>query len=260
MQLPQYSRRRNEPATTYVKHSNGEHIMNKKSHDRRTFLKSGALLGSAELLSCCTHTAGAAEDATAGDVNIWDVFPKRRAVRNFKPYVVPEKDILKILDAARSAPTSGNQQPWKFLVIRDKGKIDQLKEACIKDALEKFYKPSQTQTKEQFEEKLRSMMHGYFTATVYIIVLTDNNSKYPTYNHWDGPLAAGYLMLAARALGYGTVHVTDSIPDSVTKDVFNIPDHYTRVCITPVGVPAEWPESPPKKDLKEFIAYESLQA
>jgi len=234
--------------------------MNKKSHDRRTFLKSGALLGSAELLSSCAHTTNAAANVTATDGNIWDIFPKRRAVRNFKPDVVPEKDIIRILDAARSAPTSGNQQPWKFLVIRDKDKINQLKETCIKDALERFYKPeSQTQTKEQFEEKLRGMMSGYFTATVYIVVLTDNNSKYPTYNHWDGPLAAGYLMLAARALGYGTVHITDTIPDNVTREVFNIPDHYTRVCITPVGIPAEWPDSPPKKELKEFIAYESLQ-
>jgi hypothetical protein len=37
-----------------------------------------------------------------------------------------------------------------------------------------------------------------------------------------------------------------------------IPDHYTRVCITPLGIPVEWPDSPPKKGLDEFIAYETL--
>ena len=55
--------------------------------------------------------------------DIWTVFQNRRSVRNFKPDSIPQKDILKIIDAARMAPTSGNQQPWKFLVVRDKNKI-----------------------------------------------------------------------------------------------------------------------------------------
>lgn len=54
------------------------------------------------------------------------------------------------------------------------------------------------------------------------------------------------------------MHITDVIPDRVTKTVLRIPDRYTWVCITPVGIPVEWPESPPKKKLEEFIAYESL--
>ncbi len=83
-------------------------------------------------------------------------------------------------------------------------------------------------------------------------------AAYPDYNHWDGPMAAGYLMLAARALGYGTVFITDSIPDEVTRKVLNIPDRYTRVCFTPLGVPGEWPASPKKKFPDDFIAYETL--
>ena len=91
-----------------------------------------------------------------------------------------------------------------------------------------------------------------------IVILTDDQSTYPDYNHWDGPMAAGYLMLAARALGYGTVFITDAISDAITKKVLNIPDRYTRVCITPLGVPVEWPQSPPKKPLEDFIAWETL--
>ena len=90
------------------------------------------------------------------------------------------------------------------------------------------------------------------------MILTDNNSKYPDYNHWDGPLGAGYLMLAARALGYGTVFITDAISVEVTKDVLKIPDSYTRVCITPLGIPYEWPETPDKKSLEEFIVREQF--
>ncbi|MGD1044195.1 MAG: nitroreductase family protein [Bacteroidota bacterium] len=190
--------------------------------------------------------------------NIWDVFKDRRSVRKFTSDSIPEADILKIIDAARMAPTSGNQQPWKFLVVRDRNKINQMKEACVKQIMEMYDKNKMKETKEQFEEKVRIRYDNYCSAPVYIIILTDNKSMYPDYNHWDGPLAAGYLMLAARALGYGTVFITDAIPESVTKEVLGIPGTYTRVCITPLGIPVEWPQSPPKKKLEEFILYEKF--
>ena len=234
-------------------------IMTKKSNDRRHFLKSGALLGSAAFLNGLDQTTTAAEHATSDKVDIWEAFSKRRSVRKFQPNPVPEEHLLKILDAAHSAPTSGNQQPWKFLVVRDKTRIMQLREGCVKHDVERFYEQyGQGQTQEEFANSCRQEIAGCFSAPVFIVVLTDNQSRYPTYNHWDGPLAAGYLMLAARALGYGTVHITDSIPEQITKEVLAIPDRYTRVCITPLGVPTEWPESPPKKKLQEFIAFESL--
>jgi nitroreductase len=188
------------------------------------------------------------------DDNIWDVFKNRRSVRKFKPDSIPQADILKIINAARMAPTSGNQQPWKFLIIKDKNKINQLKEACITNSLARF----SNDEKQKNTEGIRNVFNNYFSAPVYIVVLTSNNSMYPDYNHWDGPLAAGYLMLAARALGYGTVFITDAIPDAITKSVLNIPDSFTRVCITPLGIPFEWPDSPPKKNLEEFILYENF--
>jgi len=184
--------------------------------------------------------------------NFWDVVQNRRSVRKFKPDSIPENDLRKIIDAARMAPTSGNQQPWKFLVVRDKHQIGRMKEACIQKSLDRLDKDK----RQQNEEKIRNRLAGYFSAPVYIVILTDNHSMYPDYNHWDGPLAAGYLMLAARALGYGTVFITDAIPESVTKEVLQIPDAYTRVCITPLGIPSEWPATPAKKQLDEFMIYE----
>ena len=47
-----------------------------------------------------------------------DLIKSRRTVRAFKDTPVPEEHLLNILDMARMAPTSGNQQPWKFLVVR----------------------------------------------------------------------------------------------------------------------------------------------
>ena len=225
---------------------------------RRAFLKACALAGTGIVLA--NRIADAAEPSMAStNAAGLEVFKKRRSVRKFKPDAVPEADITRILDAARLAPTSGNQQPWKFLVIRDQAKIAQMKEACVQRALAYFdQRTDNMATREDCEKTARTNFGNYFSAPVYIVVLTDNDSQYASYNHWDGPLAAGYLMLAARALGYGTVFITDAIPDAVTKKVLAIPDRYTRVCITPLGIPEAWPDSPPKKKLTDFIAYETL--
>jgi nitroreductase len=194
------------------------------------------------------------------EFSVFDVIHKRRSVRTYKSTPVPDDHITKICDAARMAPTSGNQQPWKFLVVKERAKIDELMNTCIK-ARVNSYKNRQNPPAEEakkYEEKIKAYLDKIFSAPVFIVVLVDMQSKWPSYNKFDGPLAAGYLMLAASALGYGTVFFTDTIPDQITKEVLNIPDRYQRICITPVGVPEEWPATPSKKKLDELVVYESF--
>ena len=227
--------------------------------NRRNSLKTG---GSILVGLTVAPVLGSAEKnlITPPEDSFWEVVKNRRSVRAFKPDPVPDEDIRKIIDAARMAPTSGNQQPWKFLVISDRKKIEALKTEKLKES-ESYFRDSQNLSGEELKKKMKQteeqLANGYLSAPTYIVVLTDNNSQYPTYNHWDGPLAAGYLMLAARALGYGTVHVTDSFSEELTKRVFNISDRYSRVCFTPLGIPVEWPQKE-KKSLDEFIVKESF--
>lgn len=228
--------------------------------NRRNFLKKGLIFGAGISIPRIpgTGTKKGATDVEA--LSIFDVFHKRRSVRNYKPAPVPEEHISKICDAARMAPTAGNQQPWKFLVIRDRTKIDELMSVCIANSV-KAYKDRKRPPAEELEKyqtKIRAYLENIFSAPVFIVVLVDMQSKWPSYNKFDGPLAAGYLMLAARALGYGTVFFTDTIPEQVTKQVLDIPAHYQRICITPVGVPEEWPATPAKKKLDELVVYESF--
>jgi nitroreductase/NAD-dependent dihydropyrimidine dehydrogenase PreA subunit len=56
----------------------------------------------------------------------------RRSVRNFKPDPVPEPLIRRVLEAGRFAPSAGNHQPWKFVVVTDPQFISELEEACHK--------------------------------------------------------------------------------------------------------------------------------
>jgi nitroreductase len=234
--------------------------------DRRNLLKLGATIGTGWVLG----GTSLAEDAQTqtDDLTIFDVFKKRRSVRKFKATPIPEEHITKILDAAHLAPTGGNAQMWKFLVIRDRKKLYEIKEKLINERIpellewykgQKDFDPNNLDAKY---EELKVHFENYLSAPVYIIVLVDNRKgpEYTTrYSMKGGALAAGYLMLAARALGYGTVFCTDTIPEKLTKEIFNIPDHFTRICITPVGVPERWPETPPKKSLDELVVYEMFK-
>jgi nitroreductase len=221
--------------------------------NRRSFLRLAGLGG-----TLCVGAVTPTLAAPNADTDLLGTFAKRVSVRRYKPDPVPEEHLRLILDAARRAPTSGNQQPWKFLVVTDPTKIERMRTRCLE-----FYEmqwPKDLPAAERAARRVEStkFLAGYFSAPLYIVVLTDSESTYPTYNHHDGPLAAGYLCLAARALGYGTVYITDSIPEPVTREVLNIPKRYERVCITPLGVPDGWPAPPPKKKLEEFIVNESF--
>jgi alkylation response protein AidB-like acyl-CoA dehydrogenase/nitroreductase/NAD-dependent dihydropyrimidine dehydrogenase PreA subunit len=53
---------------------------------------------------------------------------ERRSVRNFKPDPVPEPLIRRVLEAGRFAPSAGNHQPWKFVVVTDRDFINKMEE------------------------------------------------------------------------------------------------------------------------------------
>ena len=57
---------------------------------------------------------------------LFELVTKRRSVRKFKPDMVSDELINKILDVARQAPSGANHQPWEFIVIKDKALKDQI--------------------------------------------------------------------------------------------------------------------------------------
>jgi nitroreductase len=207
-----------------------------------------------------------AADKSADNPALLDAFTKRQTVRKYKSDPVPDERLTKILDAARRAPTCANQQPWKFLVVRDKAKIQQMKEKTLAGINQHFDKQiAEAKDGEKAEiEKRRAVQlrfsSGYFTAPVYVVVLVDKESSCSGYAiAHDGPMAAGYMMVAARAFGYGTAYLTDGISEAVVRDVLKIPARYHRTCTTPIGVPDGWPEQVEKRPLKDIVAYETLE-
>ena len=68
-----------------------------------------------------------------GNLDEWNAIERavfhRRSVRNFKDKPVPETIIRRVLEAGRFAPSAGNCQPWKFIVVTNKALIDEMNQA-----------------------------------------------------------------------------------------------------------------------------------
>jgi nitroreductase len=71
----------------------------------------------------------------SGGPPFFDVVEQRVSVRKYKPDLVPDEYLELILNAARLAPIAGNQQPCRYLVVRDRVKLEALKEDSIRRRL-----------------------------------------------------------------------------------------------------------------------------
>lgn len=185
----------------------------------------------------------------------FDVVEQRVSVREYKPDPVPQEHLDTILDAARLAPNSGNQQACRYLVVRDRERLEALKEESIRHRMlwleeEGYDVPEEAELRQRYDD--------VFSAPVYVLVLVDKTVRYEGYTDMDGSLAAGHIMLAARALGYGTVFYSGSVTEELCRKHFGIPEKYKRVCMIPIGVPVEWPERRKRLPLKKLVFYEKI--
>jgi nitroreductase len=187
---------------------------------------------------------------------VFETIKTRRTVREFDGSPVPEEHITKILDMARYAPTAGNVQPWKFVVIQNPKSL-----ASLKDSLKNWW-TSSVIARHLGEDKEKSYIEGgkeqidkIMTAPVYVLVFVDT-SVYAEEALWDGCVAVENLMLAARALGYGTGFFTSFFPEEKVSAFVGAPPNYKFICATPIGRPSKWPPMPEKKPLEEFIVRE----
>ena len=230
-----------------------------KAHfSRRAFIKQSAAVTAGAALA----GSGCSNPGHQKKVDFFfDMVDKRRSVRSYKSTPVPQDHIDTILHAARMAPTAGNRQPWKFVLMQKPESIERLIESTINLKVTNEKKKKKMTEKEETELRTRLMKShsGYFSAPVYIGILTDSKARFARMNSHDGPLAAGYLCLAARALGYGTVYLTGSIPGEAFRKAANVPERYRITCVIPLGVPEEWPDTPPKKKFEELVVNEAFK-
>ena len=190
---------------------------------------------------------------------LFSVIRQRRSVRAFRPEPVPDEHVELLVDAARYAPTAGNRQPWCFLVVRDRENLERLR-ARLEPWLCQRIEASET-TPEGRARRLESALaylDGILVAPLFVFIFVDA-STYPDLVAYDGALAAGNLMLAARVLGYGTCFQTTFFPEEIVRAYFGVPEEFRFIGAVPVGRPVEWPPTPPKKPIAELVCYERIE-
>ena len=156
-----------------------------------------------------------------------DTILERRSVRAYRPDPIPAAHLRQILEAGRRAPSAGNRQPWRFVVVGDPEQKERLARACNRQM--------------------------WLADAAYIVVGTALPQVSPKWYRVDVAIAFQNMVLAARSLGYGTCWVGAFDPEQV-KEVCGIPAEAEVVVCTPLGVPQAWPPARERKAWNEVFA------
>jgi nitroreductase len=76
-----------------------------------------------------------------------EVLKKRRSVRKFLSDSVPKKSLVNVLEAGRWAPSAGNCQPWRFIIVTDPETKNEIAQNCTKFSKEHWMKFSPERAK-----------------------------------------------------------------------------------------------------------------
>jgi nitroreductase len=179
-------------------------------------------------------------------MDVFEAMGTCRAMRHLKPDPVPAELVEQVLWAATRAPSPGNSQGWDFVVVRDAAKKARIAEAVatvMADRVAAMPRP---------DRSTRLMLDGTgnLIATLHrapVLIFVAGGVIYPpgapreTFT-WSALYpAAQNLIVAARALGLGTVFTTMHLTAEPTvREVLSIPDHIRIAAMIPLG----WPDRP----------------
>lgn len=172
-------------------------------------------------------------------MDVFEAMAKRRSIRQFHPdRPVDEATVRRILDAAVAAPSAGNGQNWRFVVVRD---------PAIKKRL-------------AFEAGHQRFIDE---CPVVIVVCADLDGAEQgygergrlTYALQDTAAAIENMLLAITSLGLGSCWV-GAFNESVAAEILGLPQGLRPVAMLPIGHPAE-PAGrvPPRKAIDEVASF-----
>jgi nitroreductase len=179
-------------------------------------------------------------------MDLFEAMETCRAIRYLRPDPVAEELVDKVIWAATRAPSPGNSQGWDFVIV-----TNPQKKQVIGDAIEAAMAP-----------RIAAMPRGDRTTKLMLdgaLNLATTISKCPVLIFVCGPViyppqrpmesftwsaiypAAQNLILAARALGLGTVFSTlHHVAEPLIRETLEIP---ARIQIG-VTIPMGWPDRP----------------
>ncbi|GAA5435258.1 nitroreductase family protein [Deinococcus aquaticus] len=181
-------------------------------------------------------------------LDVKEAIETRRSIRKYVQEPMNQDDLHEILRLASLAPSAWNAQTWRFAVVQDAAIKQQLQDAAygqgqvtnapavivvysdMEDTLQTVEETAHPGMGEQGREGQRKTFDGAFGG--------QDVAQRGQWGLSQANIAFGFVMLAARGLGYDTVPMLGFQPDKV-KEILGLPEHVQFAGLLPVGKRAE---------------------
>jgi len=190
------------------------------------------------------------------DVGLYEAMSTLRAVRRLRPDPIPDEVLSRVLEAATFAPTGGNAQPWRVVVVRDAEKKAALQPLYSEHwhAYVEHHRSLVADAPQGVRDEAEKMMGaGNYLAehlgeTPAILVFCFNPKAMAiTDAGLDRPSVVGgasiytavqNTLLACRAEGLGCVLTTLlCLAEPEVRELLGIPDPWYTAAAIPIGYP-----------------------
>ncbi len=208
------------------------------------------------------------------EMPLYEAMSTLRAVRRLRPDPIPEDVLHRVLEAATWAPTGGNVQAWRVVVVRDRDKMAALGAlyATRWAAYTQHYRGlMEGQPQEAIDRSERTLAAGdhlaeHFDSLPALLVFCFNPRNMAiTDSEQDRPSVVGggsiypsvqNALLAARAEGLGCVLTTLLCQEEPSvRALLEIPDPWYTAAAVPLGYPIGGGHGPIRRRPPEQMAY-----
>lgn len=172
-------------------------------------------------------------------IGFFDAIYTQRAIRHLKPDPVPRETIERLIRAGTKAPSGGNSQGWKFIVITDPEAKSAIAEYYLQ-AWEMAYgnqNPSPPNIQSHVRSSADYLARNMADMPVLLMACIHHDGSPSTITRGSSIYpAVQNILLAARALGLGSAITTlHKRYEKEIKDLLGIPDNVETAALLPIG-------------------------
>jgi nitroreductase len=175
-----------------------------------------------------------------------EIVQGRRSIRRYQDREIPEEHLTTVLEAIRWAPSWANTQCWEIIVVKD---------PAIKQKLREILSSGNPSSNAVVEAPVVIVLCGKLERAGY--KKGEATTKFGDWFMFDIGIATQTLCLTAHHMNIGTV-IIGLFNQDKAKEILRVPDGYEVVSLVPLGYPAEESKAPHRKEIAEFIHYDTF--
>ncbi|MCJ7691264.1 MAG: nitroreductase family protein [Clostridiaceae bacterium] len=169
-------------------------------------------------------------------MDFYDVVKTRKSIKKFKDTPIDTNKLDRMVNAAMMSPSWKNNTSYKFILVNDKTKLEQISKAI----------------NNKDNSAAQSIIEAPMTAIVVANPESSGEVEEKEYYLVDSAIAMEHFILSATNEGYGTCWIA-ALDEDIIRNTLSIPQNYKVVALTPIGEIFESKEHNEKKDVKNFV-------